>query len=289
MTIVQEIRRKWKPRKPTSHKGDFGRIFILAGSRGLSGAAHLAGMGAVRAGAGLVTVGVPEAIYSIVARRELEVMVRPFPATAQGSLAYRALKAILRFLDTQDVLALGPGLSQASETQRLIRKLVEKNTRPLVLDADGLNAFCHHVPNLHRCGSRAVFTPHPGEFARMFGQRPTHALADRKKKVLAAAKNYRATIVLKGYRTVVADPSGKVYVNLTGNPGMASGGSGDVLTGVIAALLGQGFSPYDAARFGVYLHGLAGDLAQKKTGEVSLAARDILACLPDAIRKTRGC
>ncbi|MBI3317376.1 MAG: NAD(P)H-hydrate dehydratase [Candidatus Omnitrophica bacterium] len=289
-------------RSPTSHKGDFGRVFILAGSCGLTGAAHLAGMGALRAGAGLVTVGVPEKVYSIVARREAEVMVRPFASTGEGTLAFKALPAIEKFLKTQDVLALGPGLSQNPETQKLIRLLLKKNKIPVVVDADGLNALKGHTDFLKEISGRAVLTPHPGEFVRTFGLvLPPHLYplphrgegrvrSDlfRKKAAEIIAHRFKIVLVLKGHHTVVAAPDKKTYVNKSGNPGMASGGTGDVLTGVIAALIGQKLSLFEAASLGVYLHGLAGDLAAKKMGEASLVASDLLDSLPLALKKIKS-
>ncbi len=287
MNIAQEIRKKWPPRKAASHKGDFGRIFILAGSRGLTGAAHLAEMGALRAGAGLVTVGVPEKVYPVIAKREAEVMVKPFSSTLEGTLGLHALKPIRNFLKNQDVLALGPGLSQNSETQRLIRKVIQESSLPLVIDADGLNALQGHTSMLRDCKYRSILTPHPGEFIRLFGGKLSSKDQDRKRRAKEAAKKFGIFLILKGYHTVIASPEGEVTVNPTGNPGMAKGGSGDILTGMIAALIGQRFSLWDAARFGVYLHGLAGDLACKKIGEASLTARDILQFLPLAIKKIR--
>ncbi len=288
MNIAQEIRRKWRPRKSQSHKGDFGKIFILAGSEGLTGAAHLAAAGALRAGAGLVTLGVPKRIYPILARRQAEVMVRPFESAPQGTLAFSALKAILDFSKTQDVLALGPGLSQHSGTQKLIRELVRRTRQPLILDADGLNAFKNHLEDLQYCRNRAILTPHPGEFIRLFGEKLPARDQERKKRASRIAERFGIFMALKGHHTLVASPEGKIYLNRTGNPGMATGGTGDILTGILAALLGQKFSFWEAARFGVYLHGLAGDLAKRKTGEVSLIAADVLEHLPEAIRRTAG-
>ncbi|HXV28276.1 MAG TPA: NAD(P)H-hydrate dehydratase, partial [bacterium] len=285
MNIAREIKKKWKPRKTGSHKGNFGRIFILAGSRGLTGAAHLAGMGALRAGAGLVTVGVPEQVYPVIARRQAELMVRPFPSTSQGTLSPGGLKSILEFSIHQDVLAIGPGLSQNRATQRLIRQLIEKTVQPLVLDADGLNALKGRTSALRHAKYRAILTPHPGEFIRLFGGRLSGRDHDRKQRAREVAFKFKIFLVLKGHHTVIASPEGKVHVNPTGNPGMASGGTGDVLTGIIAALIGQRFSLWDAARFGVYFHGLAGDLACRRAGEASLTATDLLEFLPQAVKK----
>ncbi|MCM8776238.1 MAG: NAD(P)H-hydrate dehydratase, partial [Candidatus Omnitrophica bacterium] len=273
---------------PKSHKGDYGRIFILAGSEGLTGAAHLAGMGALRMGAGLVTVGVPLKVYPIIARREAEVMVRPFPSTREGTLADKGFGLLQKFLKSQNVLALGPGLSQNRDTQKLIRRLVARTSLPVVIDADGLNAFCGYLSSLKKSRGRAVLTPHPGEFVRLFSGDLTSEEAVRRKRAVEIASRFGAVLVLKGHRTVVAAPSGQVYVNATGNPGMATGGTGDILTGMIAALIGQHFSLFDAARFGVYIHGLAGDLAAREIGQISLTAGDILQFVPLAIQKSRG-
>ncbi len=286
MKIPKNARKKLWSRKATAHKGDFGRVFILAGSVGYTGAVHLAGQGALRSGAGLITLGVPQKIYSIVARRQAEVMTRPFPSTKQGSLAFKALRPIRQFLKSQTVLAIGPGLSQNRETQQLIRKLISGAKIPMVIDADGLNALKNHAALLKKCRGDVILTPHPGEFCRLFGGKLSDKDTDRKKRAKEIAKKHRITVVLKGYRTVIASPSGNVVLNKSGNPGMASGGMGDVLTGIIASLLGQCFSVNEAACLGVYLHGLAGDLAGKKTGQASLTAGDVLDALPAAIRRT---
>lgn len=288
MTIAQEFRKIFGKRKKDSHKGDYGKIFILAGSRGFTGAAFLAGMGASRAGAGLVTVGVPESVYTIIARRSAELMVRPFPSTKNGSLSLKGRGSILKFLGTQDVFALGPGLSQDKETQKLIRALVLASRSPIVLDADGLNAFKGKPALFRRVSRDVVLTPHPGEFVRIFGGRRPQGDSERKKRAEKAAKLSGAHVVLKGRHTVVASPNGKTCVNRTGNPGMATGGIGDVLTGIVAAFLGRGLTAFDAARMGVFIHGVAGDLAVKDVGEDSLIATDLLNALPRAFRKVKG-
>ena len=282
--IEQAIRKAWPPRPKHANKKDFGRIFILAGSRGLTGAAALASFGALRAGAGLVTLGCPDKVYPILARRHPEVMVRPFPSTSDGFFSEKGFSSVLRFSRNQDVLALGPGLGRDPGTQRLVRRLVPSTFLPLVVDADGVNAFQGHTELLKHSKRTPILTPHPGEFVRVFGGKKPRSDAERKKRALETAKKFKIILVLKGYRTVVSASDGSSCVNPTGNPGMATGGTGDVLTGIIAALLGQGMGPFDAARFGVYLHGLAGDLAAKKLGEVSLVAGDLIEFLPQAIK-----
>lgn len=285
MSLRGELLKKWKPRNPAAHKGDYGRIFILAGSSGFSGAASLAGLACLRGGAGLVTLGVPSEIHSIVARRQPELMVRPLPSF-RGSFSVKAMKPALTFLKNQSVLAIGPGLSQEPRAQKFCRGILGKTKLPVVIDADALNALKNHTDILSRCRGRAILTPHPGEFTRLFGGKLSPKDSERKDRAVEAAKSHGVIVILKGRHTVVADPSGKVYVNCTGNPGMAKGGSGDVLTGILAALLGQKFSLWDAARFGVYLHGLAGDIAVKKKGRVSLIATDIIQALPEAFRRS---
>ena len=282
-SFLEGIARKLK-RPAAAHKGDFGRVFILAGSRGMTGAAHLAGMAALRSGAGLVTVGIPDAVYLVIAKRESELMIRSLPSTHQGTLSLKGFPEIKRFCATQNVLAIGPGLSQHITTQQLIRGVLRATELPLVIDADGLNALKGHLKVLEACRGRAILTPHPGEFVRIFGGKLDDSDALRKKRALEMAEKHGVVIVLKGHRTVIATSEGDCYINTTGNPGMATAGSGDVLTGVIAALVGQGLPPFEAACLGVHVHGLAGDMAAQKTGQTSLIAGDLLRFLPDAFK-----
>ncbi|MSR77310.1 MAG: NAD(P)H-hydrate dehydratase [Candidatus Omnitrophica bacterium] len=289
MDIIQEIFKKWPPRKKKSHKGDFGRVLIVAGSQGMTGAAELASLAALRTGAGLVSLAVPEAVYSIVARRvRADVMVHPFASTSAGTFSLKCLKPLKKMISAQTILALGPGLSQHPETQKLVRKLIRETPIPVVLDADGLNAFAGHKRELQDLSGRAVLTPHPGEFKRLFGGKLSAGESDRKKCAFEIAQQGPWVIVLKGWHTIVAKKN-KLYVNMTGNPGMAKGGFGDVLTGMIAALAAQGFSLWDSARFGVFLHGLVADQAIRKTGEASLMASDLLDYLPVIIKQVRRC
>lgn len=293
--IVREIRLRWKPRNPHSHKGDYGRVFVAAGSRGYSGAAYLCAYAAVKSGAGLVTLGVPEKIYTAVARRSASVIAQPFPSTASGSFSRRAVRPVLKALKNQNVLALGPGLSLNVETRQFVKTLCAQTHQPVVLDADGINAFQGLGAGLSVLKHRAILTPHPGEFNRVFSGALSAGLlsadssdAVRKKAACEAAKKFGVYMILKGFRTVVASPDGECRINSTGNPGMASGGVGDVLTGVIAALVGQGFTLWEAARFGVYFHGLAGDLAVRRTGQIGCSAEDVAAFLPAAFKKVLG-
>ncbi|MBI4549752.1 MAG: NAD(P)H-hydrate dehydratase [Candidatus Omnitrophica bacterium] len=280
-----EFRKLFPPRPKTSHKGDFGRLLIVSGSTAYPGAPYLASLGALRAGAGLVSVGVPRSIYPVLARKSPEAMPYPLPETRGGALSLKSEKPIRELLKGKDVLALGPGLSRNTETQRLIRKIVESVRMPLVIDADGLNALEGKRGLLAKLGPDAVLTPHPGE-ARRLTERPVPE-DDRGRMQWARiwTAQFRAVLVLKGRHTIVASRKQGVYVNRTGNPGMAKGGSGDILTGILAAFLGRKLEPFQAAKAAVYLHGLAADLALPEYGENSLLPTDVLKYLPQAFKK----
>ncbi len=273
------------PRSPQTHKGDVGRVFIVAGSVGLSGAAALCAQGALRIGAGLVTLGIPRSLHDSMAAKLTEVMLRVLPETQAGSLALQALPELMAIVESMDAVALGPGLSQNPQTKTLVSRLLPKVTHPLVLDADGLNALAEDIGLLKKLPLPIVITPHPGEMARLIRQSAAEVQRDRQRIAVEFAKRYRVVVVLKGHQTVVADVDGSIYVNDTGNPGMASGGCGDVLTGIIVGLLGQRLSLFDAARLGVYLHGLTGDLAASVRGPIGLIASDLLDRIPQAIRQ----
>ena len=273
------------PRTPETHKGDVGHALIVAGSAGLSGAAALCSLGALRSGAGLVTLAVPESLQDVMARKLTEVMTRPLPETKTRSISIQAVAEVLRLLEDRDVLALGPGLSQESQTKEFVRQLLPRVTKPCVVDADGVNALAEDVPVVKRMGLPPILTPHPGEMGRLIRLSAADVQRDRERIAKDFAQRHRAIIVLKGHRTIVADIDGALYVNDTGNPGMASGGMGDVLTGMITGLLAQRVEPFDAARLGVYLHGLAGDLAAQSRGAVGLIASDLLDTIPRAIQQ----
>lgn len=272
------------PRKAHSHKGDFGHVFILAGSYGLTGAAYLASQAALLSGSGLVTLGIPESLNPIMEVKLTEVMTKPLPETKSLSLSLRALKEIKKGISNFDALAIGPGLSQDTQTQKLVQSLLPLIIRPSVLDADGINALVGKLKLLHNLKSQLIITPHPGEMARLLNIKVEAVQKNRITIARDFAKRHNVIVVLKGHRTVVADINGKTFVNETGNPGMASAGCGDVLTGMIAAFLGQGIGPYFSAKLAVYLHGLAGDYAAKEKGQTSLIATDILEKLPQAIK-----
>jgi NAD(P)H-hydrate epimerase len=282
-------------RKSNSHKGSYGRVLVLAGSPGLTGAAYLCSKAALRSGSGIVTLGVPESLNPIMEAKLTCVMTHPLPETKASTLSNKGKKKIMKLCESHDVVALGPGLSQQPETRELILWLIQNIDRNMVIDADGLNALSDKVNVLHKIIRHAVLTPHPGEMSRL----ASLGLAkDVQKDRLNTASQFvqsiqkklnnegKLTLVLKGDKTIVAN-SRKVYVNRTGNPGMATAGTGDVLTGIIASLIGQGYDVFDASQLGVYIHGLAGDIAAKKKGEHSMIASDIIECLPDAFIKYR--
>ena len=284
---------KLNPRKRNSHKGSYGRVLVLAGSPGLTGAAYLCSKAALRSGSGIVTLGVPESLNPIMEAKLTCVMTHPLPETKASTLSNKGKKKIMKLCESHDVVALGPGLSQQPETRGLILWLIKNIDRDIVIDADGLNALTDNVSVLHKIKKNAVLTPHPGEMSRLTG---LGSAKDVQKERLSTATQFvqsirkklsdekKLILVLKGDKTIVADYE-KVYVNRTGNPGMATAGAGDVLTGIIVSLIGQGYDVFDASQLGVYIHGLAGDIAAKKKGGLSMIASDIIEYLPDAFIK----
>jgi NAD(P)H-hydrate epimerase len=272
-----------RPRPPDSNKGNFGRVLVVAGSRGMSGAAVLCASAALRSGAGLVRVAVPHEILPVVAAGNPCYMTAPLAADEQGRLDGRAETELLNLTRSNDIVALGPGLGQSQGITSLVRAVLTQTRTPLVLDADGLNALRADRSPLRNRPGPLVLTPHPGEFARLLGCETAQVQAKRREWAVRFAAEFGLVLVLKGHGTLVTDGR-QLYENTTGNPGMATGGSGDVLTGLIAALLGQGLEPFAAAQLGVYLHGLAGDLARDDLGEVSLIVTDLIEYLPRAFR-----
>jgi ADP-dependent NAD(P)H-hydrate dehydratase / NAD(P)H-hydrate epimerase len=278
------------PRKAAGHKGDYGHVLVVAGSVGKSGAAILAGTAALRAGAGLVTVATPEPVLPIVAAYTPEIMTEPLAATVIGTVSERSLEGKLfsRILEGKRALAIGPGLTTQAETQSFVRSVVRaRETTPIILDADGLNAFAGRGRELADPKGLLAVTPHPGEMARLLGCSIQDVEARRVDLALRAAADWNACVVLKGHQTVIASPDGRAWLNSTGNPGMGTGGTGDVLTGILGGLTAQygvGFWP-EMLAFGVYLHGLAGDIAYAETGRAPLMATDLISCLPRAFRQ----
>jgi hydroxyethylthiazole kinase-like uncharacterized protein yjeF len=276
------------PRPAASNKGNFGHVLVIGGSLGKAGAAAMAGMAILRSGAGLSTVATPKSILSIVAGFHPELMTEPLAETKAGSISLRALRSLDKLAEAKTVLAVGPGISRIAETSKLVRAFVKKQGLPIVLDADGLNAFAGHAAELDGKGRSLVITPHPGEMARLLGSTVAAVQRDRINVARKFARDHHIVVVLKGHRTLIADPSGEVWVNTTGNPGMATGGTGDILTGMVAGLVAQ--NPrrvLEAVMAAVYLHGLAGDVAREQMGEHSLVATDLLQALPEAFRRVR--
>ncbi|MBI4563184.1 MAG: NAD(P)H-hydrate dehydratase [Planctomycetes bacterium] len=274
------------PRRKDTQKGDYGKVLLVAGSRGMAGAATLAAQAAYRGGAGLVYLAVPDSLVSTIAVKQTCGVVFGLPDQS-GGLGRGAANEIARLEERADVVAVGPGLGVHAETVEEVRRVFGASQRPMVVDADGLNAFIGHPDLLAEAAGTRLLTPHPGELSRLILE-PAAAINRHRVRVAeAAAKRFKCILVLKGHRTVVTDGH-RTFVNDTGNPGMATGGSGDVLTGLMAALVGQLADPFEAAILGVHLHGLAGDIAARKLGMVSLMATDLLDSLPFAILGHQG-
>lgn len=283
------------PRHPNTHKGDYGRVLIIGGAPGMTGAAIMAGKAALRCGAGLAQVALPKSLNLAVETAALEVMSFPLPETEAGTIAPEALSALAPRLQWADVIAVGCGISRNERTQTFVRQLVAQAEKPLIVDADGLFALAGQAELVRQRKSLTVLTPHPGEMATLLQIATDAVQRDRVGVASQAAKDFNAIVVLKGARTITAAPDGTLFVNPTGNPGMASGGSGDVLTGMIAALLAQTLcrSPVTnrhslfaaATACAVFLHGLTGDIASWEKGEVALVAGDLLEHLPRALNE----
>ena len=269
------------PRKEDGHKGDFGKLLVLGGSVGYTGAPYLAASAAVHSGCGLVYLGVPESIWAVEAQKCVSAMPFPLPET-DGRLCLAALDKMQDKLKGCDVLALGPGLGRGKETEQLVHALLWQVKEPLVLDADGINALEWHIDELsRRRGLVTVLTPHEGEFSRVGGD----VSRGRESGAAAYAARRGVYLVLKGHRTVIATPDGRLAVNTTGNDGMAKGGSGDILTGMTASLLAQGMEPFAACCCAVWLHGRAGDLAAAEKGRRGMTPGDLLEKLPYALKE----
>lgn len=272
------------PRKPDSNKGDFGRALVGGGSRGMCGAIGMAGLATLRSGAGLVTLAVPLSVQDVVASYCPCFMTHGL-AEASGKFAAAAADEALAFGNTANVFALGPGLGRSDALTKFVVHLYERVNQPMVVDADALFALAEQKPAIEKPTGPRILTPHPGEFKRLTGELPEGA-----RRMPAAAglaqrdKTGNTVVVLKGHETVITDGH-RIALNKTGNPGMATGGSGDVLTGIITALLCQKLPPFEAARLGVYVHGLAGDIAAAELGEVSLIATDLIEYLPKAFQR----
>ena len=266
------------PRDPLAHKGNFGKLLLLCGSRGYTGAAYFAAMGALRAGAGLVFLGVPESIYVIEAVKLNEAVVFPLP-DKQGILSAEAIPQILQRLPDMDAVVVGPGLGQSEDTFQITAAVLQNAGCPVILDADGINLVSGHKDLLRGRDKPTILTPHEGEFRRLWGP----VGKDRMASAAAAARALNSILLLKGHETCITDGYAE-YRNPTGNPGMAVGGSGDVLAGIIAGLIGQGLSPLEAAACGAWLHGRAGDVCAQKLGQYGMLPSDMLEVLPRLLK-----
>jgi len=270
-------------RRPDGHKGDFGTALLIGGSRGMAGSIALSGMAALRSGAGLVRLAVPDVCLEVVASFEPSYMTAALPCDAQGRIGAGSRQVLEPLVATATAIACGPGLSRSDDLSELVGWLYTSVAQPAVFDADALNALAAQPDLLARPGGPRVFTPHPGEFRRLIAATDWSSREELESRAVELAARAGVTIVLKGHRTLVTDGQQRAH-NMTGNPGMATGGTGDVLTGVITALLCQGLSCFDAARLGTRIHGLAGDLAAEELGQVSLIASDLVRHLPAAFR-----
>jgi NAD(P)H-hydrate epimerase len=272
-------------RKRDSHKGTYGHLFVLAGSLGKTGAAVMAAKAALRMGAGLVTVGTPQSCLPVIGRSMMELMTEALPETPQKTISEAALPMVLDLLKGKDAVLIGPGISAHPSTAKLVVSLMPKIKVPAVIDADGLNILAENPAALKSFSCPAVLTPHPGEFARLIRRSNKDVLDNRLALAAEFADKYKVFLVLKGYRTLVATPQGKIFINPTGNPGMATGGSGDVLSGMIASLIIQEKNILGATAAAVYLHGLSGDIGAKRIGERPLIAGDLIKYLPQALKE----
>jgi NAD(P)H-hydrate epimerase len=282
---IDDVIKRFPKRDPAAHKGDFGHVLVMAGSAGYTGAAYMASQAAILSGSGLVTLAIGRSLYQIMAVKLTEVMVRPFFETKDFSLSLLAEKELLAFSEKCTSVVIGPGISLNKETQHLVRNLLAKLDRPVVLDADGITACAQNKDLLKGAKAKLVLTPHTGEMARLTGLDAATIEKDRKDVALRFASLYNTVLVLKGHETVVAGPGGEAYINRTGNAGMATGGTGDVLSGMVAGFLAQGLAPFEAAVLGTHFHGLAGDIALRQKGALSLIATDLLHNLPEALKR----
>ncbi len=284
--IGDEILRSLPERRADAHKGSAGKVLVVAGSKGMPGAAVMTALSAFRVGTGLVYAALPSSITGIFLKRMIEGIVVPLDDTDRAHLSSASLKSILQAAKGKKVIAAGPGIGLDPETGEMVRSLIQKVRIPVVLDADGINLIAEDPAILRRAKAPLILTPHPGEMARLTGV-PKEVLATRRVDLARSfAKDFGVILVLKGARTVIADPGGRCWINTTGNPGMATAGTGDLLTGMLAGLVAQGMKPLAAAQAAVYLHGLCGDQAARRLGERSLMARDLLQEVPGIIK---GC
>jgi ADP-dependent NAD(P)H-hydrate dehydratase / NAD(P)H-hydrate epimerase len=283
MIEVRDLDDLFPLEEPDIHKGDRGHLLVIAGSTGKTGAATLTCLGALRAGAGLVTLGIPRSLNGILENKLTEAMTCPLPETEAGTLSAEAKTEIMELIQGKSAVALGPGLSTHEETVRLVRQIVSECPVPLVVDADGVNALAGELGSLRSCKGPVILTPHPGEMGRLAGLTGSDVQADRVGVAERFARDYGCHLVLKGARTLIARPDGRIHLNPTGNPALATGGSGDVLTGLVGGFLARGLLPEKAALCGVYLHGLAGDLLAEAMGQAGVIAGDLPEVIPSLV------
>jgi hydroxyethylthiazole kinase-like uncharacterized protein yjeF len=274
----------FQSRAAESHKGTTGHLLLIGGSPGKTGAAVMASRSAMRVGAGLVTLGIPESLNIAMESQLAEVMTAPLPENADQTLGLSAYGRIMSLLEHKNGLAIGPGLGTAKPTQNLVRRLIKTSPVPVIIDADGLNALAGSLAFLKNLKVPVVMTPHPGEMARLVGKTPSQVQQERIRQARSFAETHKVHLVLKGAGTVVAHPDGTILINPTGNPGMASGGMGDVLTGMISGLIVQGLPVNEAVGAGVYLHGCAADFLARSKGPVGYLASDVIEILPEQIK-----
>ena len=277
------IKALWRPRPHDAHKGRTGHLLAVAGSPGKTGAATLCAIAGLRSGAGLVTLAVPETLQPMAAAHALEIMTAPIPDNGDGLFSDAGFKSIMTLIEDKRVLALGPGIGTAPQTRDLITRLIPQCLIPMVIDADGINIIAEDPDILLKRRADMVLTPHPGEMARLVNTTPAAIQSNRIGHARQFAEKYKVCLVLKGARTVIARPDGHVYINSTGNSGMASAGMGDVLTGMIAGFMAQGYAPDEAARLAVYLHGDAADAMTREKGPIGYIAGDVMAAVPAAM------
>ena len=285
LLATDRIKSYFRPRVADAHKGTTGHLLVIAGSLGKTGAASMTSISALRAGAGLVTLGIGKSLNTILEAQMLEAMTAPLPEMREGVLGEPAFDAIQKLVSGKKCLAIGPGLGQAAETKKLVRRIVQESKIPMVIDADGLNSLAGQVQILKSARAPVILTPHPGEMARLLDVTVGTVQQDRINCARNAAVDLNVHVVLKGARTVIAHPDGRVFINPTGNAGMASGGMGDVLTGIIAGHLAQGFSPESASHAGAYLHGAAADSLAQSTGPYGYLAGEVMNAVPGEIKK----
>ncbi|MFR8624729.1 MAG: NAD(P)H-hydrate dehydratase [Ruminococcus sp.] len=272
-------------RPDDSNKGTLGSLLCICGSYGMAGAAIMAGKAALRCGIGLLKIAVPKSIYPVCATNILESVYYPLEETSNGVISSKNTDFLLEMCEKSSAVVIGCGLSVCDDTKNLVQSVITNCEKPLVIDADALNCICNKPEILKNLKAPAIITPHPGEMARLLQSTPKTVNSSRENTAINFAKKFGVVTVLKGAGTLIASPDGEVYINHTGNSGMATGGSGDVLSGIIGSLLAQGASPINAAAAGVFLHGTIGDLAAEKLGKISMLPTDMIDMIPTAYLK----